>query len=122
MSEFVDTSYFVNKEIEVPIYEADIQYGKEVETKKYKVKLSAPNMYDMFSAQSSDSKDVGSYWLINSSKKDYYKGVIGDIGVVLAGEVNNFDKYGVRVVGNLSEKVTITKGKGTLESPYNITK
>ena len=122
VSEFVDTSYFVNKEIEVPIYEADIQYGKEVETKKYKVKLSAPNMYDMFSAQSSDSKDVGSYWLINSSKKDYYKGVIGDIGVVLAGEVNNFDKYGVRVVGNLSEKVTITKGKGTLESPYNITK
>ena len=44
VSEYVDTSYFVNHEIEVPICKDKIIYGKEVETKKYKVKLSAPNM------------------------------------------------------------------------------
>ena len=122
VSEFIDTSYFVNRNVEVPIHKTDIQYGKEVETKKYKVKLSAPNMYEMFSAQATGTQNMRSYWLINSSKKAYYKGAITDVGVVLAEEVSNFDKFGVRVVGNLSEKVTITKGKGTEESPYQITK
>ena len=122
VSEFIDTSYFVNKNVEVPIYKTHIKYGKEVETKEYKVKLSAPNMYEMFSAQDSGNQNMRSYWLINSSKKAYYKGAITDVGVVLAEEVSNFDKFGVRVVGNLNEKVTITKGNGTEEKPYHITK
>lgn len=122
VSEYIDTSYFVNKNVEVPVYKSNIQYGKETETKKYKVKLSAPNMYEMFSAQASGNLNMRSYWLINSSKKAYYKGAISDVGVVIEGEISNFDKYGVRVVGNLNEKVTITRGNGTEEKPYYITK
>ena len=29
VSEFIDTSYFVNKEVKVPIYKKEIQYGKQ---------------------------------------------------------------------------------------------
>ena len=122
VSEFIDTSYFVNKEIEVPIYKSDILYGKETSTKKYKVKLSAPNTYEMFSAQATTDIKYRSYWLINSSKKQYYKGVVTDAGVVLSGEVSDMATYGIRVVGNLKKSVMITKGKGTLENPYNIAK
>ena len=49
MSEYVDTSYFVKHKISVPIYKKLINYGKEVSTKEYTVKLSPPNMYDLFS-------------------------------------------------------------------------
>ena len=79
-------------------------------------------MYDMFSAQNKANENMKSYWLINSSKKEHYKGAISDVGVVLADEVSNFDKFGIRVVGNLNEKVTITRGNGTEQKPYHITK
>ncbi len=122
VSEYIDTSYFVNKDVEVPIYKDDILYGKETSTKKYKVKLSAPNTYEMFSARPLAEADVKSYWLINSSNKQFYKGVATDIGVVMSGVVSDMEYYGVRVTGNLHKGVMITKGKGTYEYPYNITK
>lgn len=120
MSEYIDTSYFVNKNISVPIYKKEFQYGKEQETKKYKVKLSAPNMYEMFSTI--ENLKNSSYWLVNSSETKYYKAVTSDVGVVISGEIGDYTKFGVRVVGNLSKSVIITKGNGTLEKPYGITK
>lgn len=120
VSEFIDTSYFVNKNIEVPIYNKNIQYGKEKETKEYKVKLSAPNMYEMFSTI--PNSKTTSYWLINSSKTQYYKGAVSDIGVVVNGEVGDYTQFGIRVVGNLHKSVFINRGSGTADAPYEITK
>ncbi len=122
VSEFVDTTYFVNREVEVPIYKSDILYGKETKTKKYKIKLSAPNTYEMFSAQSTADTKYRSYWLINSSETKFYKGAVTDAGVVVREIVPDTKDFGVRIVGNLHKNVMITKGKGTVESPYNISK
>lgn len=122
VSEFIDTTYFVNREVEVPIYEADILYKKETKTKKYKVKLSAPNTYEMFSAQSTADIEYRSYWLINSSDKQFYKGAVTDAGVVLSEAVPDTKDFGIRIVGNLHKSVMITKGKGTAKEPYNISK
>jgi hypothetical protein len=44
-----------------------------------------------------------------------------DIGVIIT-TIGDYDKYGIRVVGNLNENIMITKGKGTFDNPYNITK
>lgn len=121
-SQFVDTEYFVNKVVEVPIYKNDIKYGKESTTKKYKVKLSAPNMYEMFSAFNYNDKAMKSYWLINSSRKQYTKAVISDIGVVMYGNIYDYDEYGVRPVGYLDKDCVIVRGKGTVDNPYIITK
>lgn len=121
VSEYVDTSYFVNKNVEVPIYDGEIQYGKETTTKKYKVKLSAPNIYEMFSAYTYTFGKMKAHWLINSSKQDVTKAAMTDIGVIIT-MVGDYDEYGIRVVGNLHENIMITKGKGTFDNPYNITK
>ena len=121
-SEYVDTSYFVNKEIEVPIYKNKILYGKENSIKKYKVKLSAPNMYEMFSAFVYEGDSMQSYWLINSSNSKNTKAVITDIGVVMTQDISDYTDFGVRVVGNITDKAIITKGKGTKLNPYIITK
>lgn len=118
VSEYVDTSYFVNHEIEVPICKDKIIYGKEVETKKYKVKLSAPNMYELFSAQPQRNLNTMSYWLINSSNGNRITGAISDIGVPLNQEIPNFGLLYVRVVGFLRKTAIIGTGNGTLESPY----
>lgn len=121
-SQFVDTEYFTNKVVEVPIYKNDIKYGNESTTKKYKVKLSAPDMYEMFSAFNYNDKAMKSYWLINSSRKQYTKAVISDIGVVMYGNIYDYDEYGVRPVGYLDKDCVIVRGKGTVDNPYIITK
>ena len=121
ISEYIDTSYFVNKNVEVPIYDGDIQYGKETSTKKYKVKLAAPNVYEMFSAYTYTRGNVKAHWMINSSKKELTKAAMTDIGVIIT-TIVDYDKFGIRVVGNLNENIMITKGKGTFDNPYNITK
>ena len=121
VSEYIDTSYFVNKEIKVPVYKKEIQYGKQKKTETYKVKLSAPNMYEMFSSRATSISGTRSYWLINSSETEDYKAAVTDAGVVVTEDVYDYDNYGIRVVGNLKKSVSITKGKGTKEKPYNIT-
>lgn len=121
VSEFIDTSYFVNKEISVPIYKTNIQYKKESSKEKYTVKLSAPNMYEMFSARATTVLSTRSYWLINSSEEEFHKAAVTDAGVVTE-ELGNFDEFGIRVVANLKKSVNITKGHGTILSPYNISK
>lgn len=119
--QYFDTDYFVSKEIEVPIYKNMIRYGKESTTKKYKVKISAPNMYEMFSAFDYNSVTMKSYWLINSSKAQYTKASISDIGVAMYGALYDNVEYGVRPVGYLNKDCSIVSGTGTYEDPYIIT-
>lgn len=120
-TEFVDTSYFVNHEVKVPIYKNKIQYKEEVDTKKYTVKLFVPNMYEMFSAYNGDVL-MKSTWLLNSSKETNMAGAMTDIGVPVNEKIGDYDRYGVRPVAYLNEKVAISTGKGTKENPYTITK
>lgn len=120
--QYFNTNYFVTKEIEVPIYNNMIRYGTESTTKKYKVKLSAPNMYEMFSAFDYNSDTMKSYWLLNSSKKQYTKALISDIGVVMYGDLYDNAEYGIRPVGYLDKNCSIVSGHGTYEDPYVIMK
>ena len=120
VSEYINTKYFTNHEIEVPIYENNIIYKEEKETKKYKVMLSAPNMYEMFSAQPVKDGEALSYWLINSSLKDRTTGAISDIGVPLNQEIPEYASLHIRIIAYLKKGTVITSGKGTYESPYRI--
>ena len=114
----INTGYFVNKEIEVPIYKDIAAYKKEVKTSKYKVKVAAPNMYEMFSAM-----DTGlGYWLINSSQNTARKNVVSDIGVIYYTDIEQNVSSGARIVGYLDAKCKIVAGSGTESDPYKITK
>ena len=113
---YIDTTHFVNHTIKVPVYQKEIIYGKEVETKEYKVKLSAPNMFEMFSVIRSD---MNPYWFINSSKASRTTGVIFNV-IPMSTEILRSHEAYVRAVAYLSEKTVISNGKGTIESPYLI--
>lgn len=122
LDKYFDASKLINHEIEVPVYETNIVYGTEKKVNKYKVKLSAPNMYEMFSAQSFENGyNAHSYWLINSiSNGKRVAGVISDTGVPFNREISYNEQYGVRVVGYLSKNTVVSSGKGTITSPYKL--
>ena len=120
-SEYIDTKYFVNHEIEVPIYEKEPSYKKEVSTKKYTVKLSAPNMYEMFSAKPGDPLAI-SYKYINSSKTAAENPGADNDGVTLFDWASTTYEYGVRPVAYFDKKVVVNSGKGTKDNPFKVEK
>ena len=119
VSGYINTKYFVKHDIEVPVYKNKIVYGEEVETKKYKVLLSAPDMYEMFSAQP-QSGGCDSYWLVNSSKTKEVAGGILMPGVPINEKVYAGLQLKVRVVAFMKKDTTISSGDGTLDKPYII--
>ncbi len=120
ISEYVNTSHFVNHTVKVPVYKDKIIYGEEVKTEKIKVKVSAPDMYEMFAAQPQRYGSCFSYWLINSSQAKRTTGVVYLIGVPLNEQVPyNVSMY-IRIAGYLKKGTVITSGDGTYRSPYII--
>ena len=120
-SKFIKTKYFVNHEIEVPIYKKEPVYKHEVSSNKYTVKFSAPNIYDMYSA-ASGANGAASYWFMNSSKSSSERPAMSDIGAVEYGMFSLNGSFGIRPVGYLNKDCTITNGKGTKDNPFMITK
>lgn len=119
ISGYINTKYFVKHEVKVPIYKNKIIYGEEVETKKYDVLLSAPNMYEMFSAKPQND-DTSSYWLINSSKTKERAGGILVLGTPLNGETYADAELKVRIVAFVKKGTVISSGDGTVDRPYII--
>ena len=117
---YIDTSYFVNHNVKVPIYKKDIIYGEEVKTEKYKAKVFAPNMYEMFSAQVNAYGHVShGYWYLNTSKTSFYISAVTDIGVPLNKETR-YLSFGIRPCAYIKDNVIVTSGLGTRNNPYII--
>ena len=116
-SQYLDTSMLELHEISVPIYKNKIIYGDESNVKKYKVKLAAPDMFEVFSAQCAGCQ---SYWFINSSKNKSVAAAMLDGGSPVNGDIPEFQDFGVRVVGYVKNKYVISGGNGTISSPYVI--
>jgi hypothetical protein len=119
VSEYVNTKYFVKHEIEVPIYKNKIIYGEETENKKYKVVLSAPDMYEMFGAQP-QTVSSRSYWMINTSKTKGIAAVMFTAGSPINGEIEANTEAGIRVVAFVKKGITVSSGSGTRQDPYII--
>lgn len=119
LSEYINTKYFVKHEVRVPIYKNKILYGTEIDNKKYEVLLSAPNMFEMFSAQPQNGL-CHSYWMINSSKKDGVVAGVYEIGVPINETVEANESLYVRVVAFMKKNTAISSGDGTINNPYII--
>lgn len=121
-SEYIDVSIFSTHEIKIPVYKKTIVYGGASKYKTIKVKLSAPSMYDMFSAQvNRTGNNAHSYWLCDTApSQDRIAGAITDIGVPVNEQIPQYYKYGVRVVGFLKKGTVISNGEGTYDSPYKL--
>ena len=121
-SKKIESSYLVNHKIEVPIYKGEPKFNKETKTKKYSVKFSSPNMYELFSASSSLSIFMKSYWLINSSTSNNETPGVSDTGSYMFDTGGNYIEYGIRPVVYINKNVAIVGGKGTYSSPFIIKK
>ena len=77
-------------------------------------------MYELFSGVQ-DNTGKG-YWLINSSKEEFRKYVVSNLGIVMYEKlVDHYETY-IRPVGYLDRRVKIVSGTGTKQDPYKISK
>ncbi len=116
-SKYVDTSIFVTHEIKVPIYKDKIAYKGEKKTEKYRVKLSAPNMYEIFSGYPGEGF---SYWYLNTSQKEKVAAAVADYGICVNEDTPDGIEFMVRVVGFVNKNMVISSGRGTPENPYKL--
>lgn len=112
VSKEIKTDIFAKREIEVPIYDNIATYSGKKTTKKYSVKLAAPNMYEMFSAVG------GNCWLINSSKNKNINYMVDMLNNVKYKDISQFEINLIKFTGYLDKDTTILSGKGTLTNPY----
>ncbi len=119
VSEYINTKYFTKHEIEVPIYKNKFVYGSETKTKKYKVMLSAPNMYEMFSAQPQNAS-AKSYWMMNTSETKNMGAAMFIAGSPINEEIDFGREFGIRIVAFMKKGTTISSGEGTVDNPYII--
>jgi len=120
-SQYMDSAYFINHEIKVPVYAGEPMYKKEKENRKYTAKVVAPNMYEMFSATTGDEM-ILSYGLINSTTDPVENPGVDNDGKVLYGYESTTYEYGIRPVAYFNKQVVVNSGKGTKSNPFRIEK
>ena len=119
MTRYIDTKLFVSKKISVPIYDRKVTYLGKHDTKKYKLLISIPSTFDIFSARAFNSNDSG-YWLIDSSKESGIKTVVRSSGTVTYSSASDDLIAGVKVKAYFDKDVIIEKGSGTIDDPYRL--
>lgn len=119
MTRYINTDLFVSKNISVPIYNKNITYQGNKDTKKYKLLVTIPSTFDIFSAKSSTASDSG-YWLRDSSKQENTKVVVRSLGTVTYSTASDNLQAGVKVLAYFNKDVIIESGKGTYLDPYTL--
>lgn len=117
MTRYISTDLFVSKEISVPIYDNKITYKGKKDTKKYKLLITIPSTFDIFSARFSIANDTG-YWLRDSSRQDYIKTAVRSLGTVTYSTALDSLNTGVKVLAYFDKDVIIERGSGTYSDPY----
>lgn len=119
MTRYINTDLFVSKNISVPIYNKNITYQGKKDTKEYKLLITIPSTFDIFSARSSTANDSG-YWLRDSSKQDNTKAVVRSLGTLTYSNASDNLQAGVKVLAYFDKDVIIESGKGTYLNPYTL--
>ena len=117
MTRYINTDLFVSKDISVSIYNKNITYQGKKDAKEYKLLITIPSTFDIFSAKSSTANDSG-YWLRDSSKQDNTKAVVRSLGTVTYSTASDNLQAGVKVLAYFNKDVIIESGRGTYLDPY----
>lgn len=108
LAKYIDTSYLVRKDVEVPIYNKLVTYKGKHETKTYKSKLSIPSVFDLFSGAINNSGEP--FWLIEASKEDENKTYIDTDGTTPFYYKHVGRKVGVKLKVYLDKNAYIKSG------------
>ena len=114
-SKYLKTNLLVNKTEDYGRYSGKITYQGKKTGNKNKLKVNLPSMYDLFSTTIFED-----YWYKEYNKDNYcymyYQ------GRVECRNYNYSDIKGIRPVVFLNKNVTIKKGTGLEQNPYEIAK
>ena len=120
MTNYIDTSYLAQKTIEVPIYQERVTYLEEHSSESYKVLLSIPSTFELFSAKGKLGPNNG-YWLLDSSEQEGVKTFVYPVGnTSLDVASDDYTSAGVKLKVAFLEDVYIRSGSGTSTDPYVI--
>lgn len=121
-SEYITTKYLVSSTINVPIYKKNIAYGKETETKEYKTKLFAPDIFDLYNVLEHKDELMREYWVMNYTDSRYNFTFMADQGSIITATYSSAAEKAIRVEAFLAKDATIVNGTGTYRDPYVISK
>ena len=119
-SEYITTKYLVSSTINVPVYKNKIAYGKEIETKEYKTKLFAPDIFDLYNVLEHKDELMREYWVMNYTNNKYNYTYMADQGSYVTDTYASSTEKCVRLEAFLTKNATIVTGKGTYQDPYVI--
>ena len=119
MTRYINTDLFVRKTISVPIYDEKITYQGEKNVKKYKLLVTIPSTFDIFSARPNNVSDSG-YWLIDSSKAENIKAIVRSLGTVTYVIASDDSTAGVKLKAYFDKDTLIRNGSGTFGDPYTL--
>ena len=108
LANYIDTSYFVKKDIIVPIYTSKVTYKGKHETKKYTGKLMIPSVFEMFSGSINNTEIA--YWLIDGSKEEENKTMIDMDGTTAFYYKESGRRAGVKIKAYLNKDVYVKSG------------
>lgn len=108
LANYIDTNYFVKKDIIVPIYTSKVTYKGEHENKKYTGKLMIPSAFEMFSGSINYTERA--YWLIDGSKEGENKTMIDMDGTTAFYYKETGRKAGVKIKAYLNKNTYVKTG------------
>lgn len=115
ISSLVKTNIFEKKNTEINNYKGGILYNSKTTKKEYSLKITLPNMYDLYS-----SENYNDYWFINyssSKKKNCYAYYSGGI---YCSKIDSSASKGIKLVGYVKNDKVVGTGKGKADNPYTI--
>lgn len=116
---YVNTSYFENKKVDIKTYKNKVLYNKDDGTKTYNLKLAAVSIFDLYSGSDDNTSTA---WLregLNSKQSAFIKSATSSARME---SYNDNDLHSVRVSGYLKNNIVIKSGSGTKDEPYTLTK
>ena len=108
LANYIDTNYFVKKDIIVPIYKEKVTYKGKHETKKYTGKLMIPSVFELFSGSINNTEMA--YWLIDGSKEEENKTMIDMDGTTAFYYKETGRTAGVKIKAYLHKNVYVKSG------------
>ena len=108
LANYIDTNYFVKKDIIVPIYKGKVTYKGKHETKKYTGKLMIPSVFELFSGSINNTEMA--YWLIDGSKEEENKTMIDMDGTTAFYYKETGRTAGVKIKAYLHKNVYVKSG------------
>ena len=110
---YIDTSYFVKKKIDVPVYTKLVTYKGKHSTNSYTLKVSIPSAFELFSGSYNEAAIA--YWLIDASKEEENKIMVDRDGTTAFYYKQVGRKAGVKIKAYLDKNVYIESENCNLE-------